>query len=370
MATILIVDERILDRGRLGALLTQRGHRVLEASSGDQALRVVRAERPELVLADALMSDMDGGKLVAHMYADPELSRPRVMFRAAPWMEAEARALASVCGVSHVVPDTGDPVQLLEEIDAALSSAPSASGNLQSAADGIAAALRPIVRKLFHRLAELEIRVNGLQLQATECGARLEVARSALEQEVQKRIWAEQELTEANLRLHDLAVRDALTGLYNRYYLEESLAREASRAARNGLAVGVMMIDIDHFKRCNDTFGHAAGDAVLRAVGRDLLSLARSGDVICRYGGEEFVLVMPQAATEVVLARGEEIRRSVLALELNHEGRPIGPVTLSIGVAMLPDHGSTGEAVLQAADAALYLAKAAGRDRVVLANWS
>ena len=102
-------------------------------------------------------------------------------------------------------------------------------------------------------------------------------ARSALEQEVTKRLWAEKELTQANLRLHDKAMRDALTGLYNRGYLEESLNREASRARRSDRPFGVMMIDIDHFKRCNDRYGHAAGDAVLRAVDGLVRRIERGG---------------------------------------------------------------------------------------------
>jgi diguanylate cyclase (GGDEF)-like protein len=166
--------------------------------------------------------------------------------------------------------------------------------------------------------------------------------------------------------LHDKAVRDALTGLYNRRYLEESLEREVSRAKRSGLPFGVMMMDIDHFKRCNDTFGHVAGDAVLRAVGQHVLSLTRSEDILCRYGGEEFVLVMTHASQRAVWERAEALRLGVQGLKVEQESRQIGPVTLSIGVAMLPDHGDSGQAVLQAADAALYQAKRAGRNRVVL----
>lgn len=205
-----------------------------------------------------------------------------------------------------------------------------------------------------------------LERRLSEYAAQLMTARSALEQEVTKRIWAEKELTEANLRLHDKAARDALTGLYNRRYLEESLDREISRARRSGRPIGVMMIDIDHFKQCNDTFGHAAGDAVLHAAGQRMLSLTRGEDILCRYGGEEFVLVMTNASARAAWERAEALRVGVQELKVEHESRQIGPVTLSIGVAMLPDHGDSGQAVLQAADAALYQAKRAGRNRVVL----
>jgi diguanylate cyclase (GGDEF)-like protein len=181
-------------------------------------------------------------------------------------------------------------------------------------------------------------------------------------------LWAERELTQANLRLHDKAVRDALTGLYNRGYLEESLDREESRARRSNQSLGVMMIDIDHFKRCNDTFGHAAGDAVLRAVAQHMLSLARGEDILCRYGGEEFALVMAHASPATMLERAEKICLGVQNLEIECDGRRVGPVTLSVGIAIFPDHGASGQAVLQAADAALYRAKAAGRNCVVMAN--
>src|SRR5439155_3673931 len=197
---------------------------------------------------------------------------------------------------------------------------------------------------------------------------QLEVARSALEQEVTKRLWAERELTQANLRLHDRAVRDALTGLYNRGYLEESLDREESRARRSNQSLGVMMIDIDHFKRCNDTFGHAAGDEVLRSVSRYIQSLARAEDIFCRYGGEEFLLLMTNTSPETMWERAEGLRQGVQKLRIEHDGRRIGPITLSAGVALFPQHGAHGGEVLQVADAALYRAKEAGRNRVVIGD--
>ena len=222
--------------------------------------------------------------------------------------------------------------------------------------------------KLYQRVAELEQLNAQLDQRAAERTDQLEVARSGLEQEVTKRLWAERELTQANLRLHDRAVRDALTGLYNRGYLEESLDREESRARRSSQSLGVMMIDIDHFKRCNDMFGHAAGDTVLRAVAQHMLSLARGEDILCRYGGEEFALVMAHASPATMLERAEKICLGVQNLGIESDGRRVGPITLSAGIAIFPDHGESGQAVLQAADAALYRAKAAGRNCVVMAN--
>jgi diguanylate cyclase (GGDEF)-like protein len=226
--------------------------------------------------------------------------------------------------------------------------------------------LRQIANKLYERLAELQRHNALLHRQMADRAEQLEIARSALGQEVTKRLWAEAELTQADLRLQEQALRDALTGLYNRGYLEESLAREASRARRSERPFGVMMIDIDHFKRFNDTFGHAAGDAVLRRVGQLLLSLARAEDIPCRYGGEEFVLVMSHASPVTLRERAEKLRLGVQGLAIECDGRSVGPITLSVGIAMFPDHGDSGLAVLQAADAAMYRAKAAGRNRVVV----
>ena len=218
--------------------------------------------------------------------------------------------------------------------------------------------------KLDQRVAELE-RLNAeLERRVAACTAQLETARSALEQEVEKRLWAGEALTQANRRLHDEAMHDALTGLYNRRYWAESFERELRRARRGGELLGLMIIDIDHFKRCNDTFGHAAGDRVLCAIAKYMQSQTRGEDILCRYGGEEFVLVQAQASAEAVLQRAEKFRLGVQGLEIEHDGRHVGPVTLSIGIAIFPDHGADGQALLQAADEALYRAKQSGRNRV------
>lgn len=364
MATILIVDERTLNRDSR-ALLGYHGHRLLEIADGDDALEIVRSEKPDLVLTDILLPEPAGYHFVRHLRSDASLAQPRVVFLAAADVEAEARALAHACGVSNLIATPAESEALLAVINAALSGPPPPAWESRLDPGPIDTHLRQIAGKLYQRLGELE-RLNArLDQHAAGCVEQLEVARSALGQEITKRLSAEKELTQANLRLHDKAMRDALTGLYNRGYLEESLDREASRARRRNQPLGVMMIDIDHFKRCNDTFGHAAGDAVLRTLGQYLLSLAREEDIPCRYGGEEFVLVMAQAAPATVRGRAERLRLGVQELKIEYDGRSVGPITLSVGIAMFPDHGENGQAVLQAADAALYRAKQAGRNRVV-----
>ena len=176
----------------------------------------------------------------------------------------------------------------------------------------------------------------------------------------------------ANLRLQEIlrhqAIRDPLTGLFNRRFMEETLERELSRAHRQAGPLGVIMMDLDHFKTFNDTYGHAAGDLVLSALGRLLQSGFRKEDVPCRYGGEELTIIMPEATLVVTRARAEEVRQAIKNLQLQREGQALGQVTVSLGVAAYPEHGDTPETLLQAADAALYRAKRAGRDQLATAG--
>ena len=175
----------------------------------------------------------------------------------------------------------------------------------------------------------------------------------------------------ANLKLRETlryqSVRDPLTGLFNRRYLEELLNMELGRAIRKLRPLGIIMVDADHFKQINDRFGHEAGDKILRTLAAVLAKAVRKEDLACRYGGEEFVLVLPEATQEVAYHRAERMVDEVRNLIVNHDGQRVGPITISAGVAAFPDHGATAESLLQSADAALYLAKAQGRDRVVLA---
>ena len=175
-----------------------------------------------------------------------------------------------------------------------------------------------------------------------------------------------------NLKLREalriLSTRDPLTGLFNRRYLEESLERELQRATRNQHPLGVAMLDLDHFKQLNDAFGHDAGDTVLRAVAGCMQTLTRGYDIACRYGGEEFTLILPDATLDVTVRRAEQLREAFRHLDVQHQGRSLRVGTLSVGVADFPQHGSTPEIILQAADLALFRAKASGRNRVVVAE--
>ncbi|NJN65836.1 MAG: diguanylate cyclase [Chloroflexaceae bacterium] len=169
-------------------------------------------------------------------------------------------------------------------------------------------------------------------------------------------------------RLRNQAVRDPLTGLFNRRYLDETLKRELQRAHRHAHPVGVIMLDIDHFKQFNDTYGHDGGDTLLRALGSALQTQTRGEDIVCRYGGEEFTLILPGATLEQTYRRAEQLLTLIRNLQVQHDGHPLRSITASLGVAIFPEHGATDEAVVKAADCALYLAKTRGRDQIVVAG--
>jgi diguanylate cyclase (GGDEF)-like protein len=179
-------------------------------------------------------------------------------------------------------------------------------------------------------------------------------------------------LSVSNIRLREAlrnqSIRDPLTGLYNRRYLEETMERETRRAVRAEHGLGLLMLDLDHFKKFNDTYGHDAGDAVLRETASFLTKSVRSEDIVCRFGGEEFVIILPMADLEASHGRAERIRSKLRELTILHQGKSLGIVTVSVGVAELPQHGTSPHDLIAAADAALYRAKREGRDRVVVAD--
>ena len=167
-------------------------------------------------------------------------------------------------------------------------------------------------------------------------------------------------------QLHQQAVRDPLTGLYNRRMMDEALNREIRRAGRTGRTLGIILFDIDHFKRFNDTYGHPAGDTLLVAVSELLRMLFRAEDILCRYGGEEFLIILPEASLPNAIMRAEELRREASQMQVRHQDQDLPAVTISLGVAAFPVHGTTGHALVQRADAALYQAKMDGRNQVVV----
>lgn len=205
---------------------------------------------------------------------------------------------------------------------------------------------------------------NSIRLRKAEAAARKEA------QELQERAGQLEarnaELSRLGEELQKQVIHDPLTGLFNRRYLEAALDREVRRALRRKSPLSVIMLDIDHFKRVNDTFGHPAGDLVLKELGRHFGASIRTEDVACRYGGEEFCLVLPDCPPGLAQQRTLGIVNAFGRRNLEHEGRSLGPITISAGVAAYPDHGASVSSLLEAADRALYAAKSDGRDRVVI----
>ncbi len=204
--------------------------------------------------------------------------------------------------------------------------------------------------------ARTGLRQDGEEL--SQVGEAFDAMTSALQQR-------DVELKRALQDLQEQAITDPLTGLLNRRYLREYLPRELIRARRNGSSLAVIIVDLDYFKRVNDTFGHEAGDLVLRELGALLMSHIRGSDIACRFGGEEFALVLPEASLEGARQKAEAVRAAVKMLDLKYRDQRIPAITASFGVALFPDHAEDADALMRAADEALYHAKGGGRDRVV-----
>jgi diguanylate cyclase (GGDEF)-like protein len=194
---------------------------------------------------------------------------------------------------------------------------------------------------------------------------RLGSALDAMAQELQIR---DGELRNAMHRLNHQAATDQLTGLPNRRYLWEALGAELMRARRKKTSLAVILLDIDHFKQINDHWGHEAGDLVLKNVTYAIRAVVRGSDIIARHGGEEFVIVLPEAGEDIALARAEAVRAEIARLQLTYGGEPLDIVTASLGVAVSHELRETAEGMVRVADQAMYEAKQGGRNRVVIKN--
>ena len=185
--------------------------------------------------------------------------------------------------------------------------------------------------------------------------------------DVSERTRAERQIQAMQERLLELSLHDSLTNLYNRRYLDEALKRELILAKRGEYPVSLIMCDLDHFKKINDQHGHQAGDDVLKTFGALLKQHARASDICCRYGGEEFLLVLPQMTEQDAVERAELLRSTMAAVPVYHDGASILE-SASFGIATFPRDGDNGDRLIAAADDALYAAKAAGRNRVSVAS--
>lgn len=211
------------------------------------------------------------------------------------------------------------------------------------------------------------LRKNGAVIDVEAHGSTMDIdgqrALISMVMDISERTRAERAVRELQERLREQSTHDALTGLFNRRYLEETLGRELLSAERHGHPISLIMGDLDHFKAVNDRYGHLAGDEVLRFFGALLKQHARGSDIYCRYGGEEFLLVLPLMAQDSAVERAEQLRGALAAAPIPY-GASLIAVTASFGVATFPGDGHTGDELIAAADNALYAAKEAGRNRV------
>jgi len=167
-------------------------------------------------------------------------------------------------------------------------------------------------------------------------------------------------------KLESQSIRDPLTGLFNRHFMQMSMEREMARASRRRQIMAVLMLDVDHFKRFNDTHGHVAGDAVLKSIAEVFKNCIRAEDIACRYGGEEFTIILPDTTVEGACDRADAILQAIAQLKVTDGGEIFSDLTISIGLAFFPGDGDTSDQLLQRADAALYRAKRLGRNQVAL----
>lgn len=329
---LIVEDERIVAMDVRGALADLGYDVVGIAASCADALAKAEALRPDLVLMDVRLDGATDGIATAALLRERHaVSIVYLTANADP--TTLGRALADAPGGFLTKPFS--PATLHATIEVALRREEAESQRL-----------------LGHEALEATLRREREALIAKN--AELARESRALEHLV--------------VQLHEDATVDALTGLHNRRYLDVLLARELSLAQRQGFDVGVIMLDLDHFKTFNDTFGHAAGDVVLTGVAEVLRAGVRVFDSLFRFGGEEFVVVAPGAAAVDAFALAERLRAALAALVVEFDGRAVGPVTASFGVASAPEHGTDGATLLKAADEALYAAKGAGRNRVVMAR--
>ncbi len=346
---LLLVDDDPEIVRMLGDYL-KRDFEILTASDGAQALELLRREDVDAIVADHMMPGLTGIQLLERA-TEVRPAAVRVLLTASERMEE----LKDAINKARVHRFLNKPVRLLE---------------LKEVVQG-ALRERALERENQRLVAELHQKNQLL----TRALCEVQNHERTLEQEVE---IATASLRAANAELEKLALRDGLTGLYNHRYFQEALTAELARGARYGNPVGLVFLDVDHFKNYNDQLGHPAGDSLLRQLARiltdtgDLPELRFRGritDIAARYGGEEFVLLLPQTNKEGAVIRAQRVRESIAAYAfVDQHVQPGGSLTVSVGVAAYPDDALGKDALISAADKALYAAKHAGRNRVRVAG--
>ena len=299
-ASILLVDDAPANLQVLAGMLKERGYKVRPVPSGKLALLAARKDPPDLILLDINMPQMNGYEVCERLKADDNLKGIPVIFISALTEPLDKVKAFAIGGVDYLT----KPCQVEE----------------------------------LHARVETHLKLRRLQIKLEEANALL---------------------AKANGRLEVLAVTDGLTGLKNRRAFQEKLQEEVGRVTRYPASLSLLLLDVDHFKRFNDTFGHPAGDDVLRCVARLLTENSRSTDFVARYGGEEFVTLMPNTDQQGSLVLAEKIRKAVERSDWRDR-----PISVSIGVATMTTANGDGMVLLKEADAALYRSKKNGRNCV------
>lgn len=302
-STILVADDEPINRSLIQRRLERAGYKVLTAENGREAVEKTLAAMPDLVILDVMMPVMDGLEACRHIKDDETTRDIPIIFLSAR-DETEVKVNGLSLGANDYISKPFKAEELLARVDVAM--------------------------RLKHERDHLRETVE-------EARAHAEIAQ-------------------------ERAMTDALTGLLNRYGLQRSLSREHAEARRYRRPLACLMIDIDNFKRVNDTYGHNAGDVALQQVATILTEAVRRSDMVFRYGGEEFLALLPETDLEGAVALGEKIRETT-ASRLFGNGQHIFPLTLSVGAANLSDRES-GNDMIARADLALYQAKEQGRNRV------
>jgi diguanylate cyclase (GGDEF)-like protein len=287
--------------------LSSAGYEVIMAANGEQALNIVRDQKPDLILLDVMMPKMDGFQVCKILKSnDMTFYLPIIMVTALNEVEDKVKGIEA--GADDFITKPLNKMELLARVKSLL-------------------------------------RIKSLQDQLQEKIKQLEIAKE---------------------RLSELAVTDGLTGMYNYRFFKEYLYREIRRASRFHLFISLVMLDIDYFKNYNDAHGHLAGDEILKTLAQLMVANVRSIDVAARYGGEEFVLVLPETNKNAARVVAEKIKELVAQHPFPlASSQPDEQITVSMGIATYPENGSTVEEMIHCADRRLYRAKTGGRNRVV-----
>ncbi|OQY32748.1 MAG: diguanylate cyclase response regulator [Spirochaetaceae bacterium 4572_59] len=327
LINLLIVDDRHENLLTLESLLDHPDFNIIKADSGSQALEKMLENDIALILLDVFMPDMNG-------YETAELMRSNKRTKHIP--------------IIFVTAELAERDHIFKGYDA-------------GAVDYL---MKPIAPQVLQSKVGIFLEIHRQKLE-------LEKKTRELNAKVRELEELQQQLKEKNKQLKTISTIDALTGIYNRRYFNEMIEMEWSRSKRNGSLLSLILMDIDHFKTYNDTYGHSAGDNALKAVAKAIsIPLKRKIDTIARYGGEEFIAILPEIGQEGVLELGKKMMESVRNMKLEHKGSPVKDyLTISMGIhSVVPDDNINSIDVINAADKALYLAKDSGRDCIIVYN--